>query len=134
MSWQKIGDVPRYVTKKVEELFAVALCFREWAPATNGSDFVGLVAFNQPRDWSPNDEENAEVDECCRDIAQQICDGEIQRGEGCVLWDDPLTSITKKISRQISRNEKTLAAWCRGKYLIPLVIAYAAHGAYETLQ
>jgi hypothetical protein len=134
MSWQKIGDVPRYVTKKVEELFAVALCFREWAPASNGRDFVGIVAFNHPRDWWPNDHKNAEVDECCRDIAQQSCDGEIQRGEGCVLWDDPLTPTTKKISRQISRNEKTLAAWCRGKYLIPLVIALAAHGAHETVQ
>jgi hypothetical protein len=69
-----------------------------------------------------------------KEIAQQICDGEIQRGEGCVLWDDPLTPATKKISRRISRNEKTLAAWCRGKYLIPLVIAYAAHGAHETVQ
>jgi hypothetical protein len=119
-NWKPIGDIARDVTKKLEEPFAVGLCFREWAPASNGSDFAGIVAFNHPRDWSPN--------------AQQICDGEMQCGEGCVLWDDPLTPATKKISRQISRNEKTLAAWCRGKYLIPLVIAYAAHGAHETVQ
>jgi hypothetical protein len=45
-----------------------------------------------------------------------------------------MTPATKKISRQISRNEKTLAAWCRGKYLIPLVIAYATHDIHGTMQ
>jgi len=49
-TWQQIGDVARDLTEKLEEPFAVALCFREWVPATNGSDFVGLVAFNHPRD------------------------------------------------------------------------------------
>jgi hypothetical protein len=130
MIWKQIGDV----TRDVKEPFAVAFCFREWEPASNGSDFVGIVAFNHPRDWSPNDDQNAEVDECCRDVAQQICDGEIQRGEGQVLWDEQLAPATKKISREISQNEETLTAWCKGKYFVPILIRYATHDIHVTMQ
>src|SRR6516164_2208932 len=65
MTSQQIGDVACDVTKKLEEPFAVALCFHEWAPASNDSDFVGIVAFNHPRDWSPTADERVEVDDCC---------------------------------------------------------------------
>ena len=111
--WKKIGDVARDVTKKLEEPFAVALCFREWAPASNGSDFAGIVAFNHPRDWSPTADERAEVDDCCEDVAQQIYEGKLQGGQGFVLWGEPMTPATKEITRQITRTQKTLAAWCQ---------------------
>ena len=132
--WKKVGNVARDVTKKLEEPFAVALCFREWEPASVSSDFVGIVAFNHPRDWSPNDDENAEVDECCRDIAQQICDGEIERGDGQVLWDEQLTPATKRIWRRITRTQKTLMACCKGKYFVPILIRYATHDIHGTMQ
>ena len=134
MTSQQIGDVACDVTKKLEEPFAVALCFHEWAPASNDSDFVGIVAFNHPHDWSPTADEREEVDDCCEDVAQQIYEGKLQGGQGFVLWGEPMTPATKEITRQITRTQKTLAAWCRGKFFVPLIFAYATHDANGTMQ
>ena len=134
MSFKPIGDVMRDVANRLQEPFAVVICFHEWAPASNGSDFVGIVAFNHPHDWSPSANERAEVDDCCEDMAQQIYEGELQRGQGLVLWGEPMTPATKKITRQITRTQKTVAAWCRGKFFVPLMFAYAIHDAHGTVQ
>jgi hypothetical protein len=59
MSWQKIGDVTRDVTNKLQEPFAVVICFHEWAADNAGNDSVGIVAFNHPHGWSPTADEIA---------------------------------------------------------------------------
>jgi hypothetical protein len=67
-------------------------------------------------------------------MAQQIYEGELKRGQGLVLWGEPMTPATKKITRQLTRTQKTVAAWCRGKFFVPLMFAYATHDAHGTVQ
>ena len=54
--------------------------------------------------------------------------------QGLVLWGEPMTPATKKIMRQITRTQKTVAAWCRRKFFVPLMFAYATHDAHGTMQ
>ena len=70
----------------------------------------------------------------CSDRCREWSKGPIQRGEGQVLWYEQLTPAAKRISRRITRTQKTLMAWCKGKYFVPILTRYATHDIHGTMQ